>query len=101
MIKLAVLTFILAAALVDTAVGAGLGGFFAMFNTVLLTLLTRRSRHVEQRQLALQRLLSAPRKLVFDQEGRAVGTVIKLDDEDWFYEATHRRHDDPPASELP
>ncbi|MCW2986723.1 MAG: hypothetical protein JWR63_4293 [Conexibacter sp.] len=62
----------------DTAMGAGMAGAFGLANTLLIAYLAR-----EQRKT--RKVLTAPRRLIYDHEGRPIGTMLDLRRaEDWL-----------------
>lgn len=75
----------LTAALVgDATIGATVGGLFSLINTGISLYVAHKQRRVERGVRHTHRILTAPRKAVFDSDGHMVGTVLALEhDRDW------------------
>jgi hypothetical protein len=64
----------------DTTAGAIVAGAFGLVNTVLVAYLARE-------QVRTRKVLTAPRRMIFDAEGRPIGTMLDLRRvEDWIPE---------------
>lgn len=100
MIRLPALAIISAGIIGDASTAALIAGSFTVFNSFMIVRLSRDHR-------SLKRAITADRKIVYDADGRPVGTVLDLrgDDEwtEWARLATRRRHDDQPPidAEIP
>lgn len=115
MIKLAVTAYVVgvAVAAVGEAVTAAIiGGGFTMLNTALLVLLNRKTSGLEEQaaviqedQQATKKALTAPRRIVYDQDGDPIGTVIDLrqgdDWAEWLAQHSRRSTDPEPPSPQP
>lgn len=100
------------AAVGEAVTAAIIAGLFSVLNSVLLWLLHRRTSGIEAKaediqadQKATRAALTAPRRIVYDQNGDPIGTVIDLrqgDDWDkWLAQHSRRADDDPPTSPPP
>lgn len=68
----------------DVTIGAAVAGVFSVLNTLLSGVLLRDVRRTQSGVRHTHRVLTAPRRAVYDQEGRVIGTVLRLEtDEDW------------------
>lgn len=90
---------VFAAAIGDVSVAAAIAGTFSVINTVLNTRILSKVQQatvgVAETQEAVadtRAALVAPRQLVYDHEGRPVGTVLRLDGEK--IPLSHRRLED-------
>lgn len=94
---------VVAALLGDATVGAAIAGAFSVANTCLAAWLLRSQQrvrrgqeHIQRGQEHTHRILTAPRRAVYDSDGRMIGTVLRLEDESWATQLLPpRRADDP------
>jgi hypothetical protein len=97
LIAIGAVVVFLASVIGDATIGAVLAGLFSLVNTFLLVSL--RGQHND-----LRRVMTADRRIVFNEAGRPIGTVLDLQDdpewEDWAVQM-RRRHDDPAAPSPP
>jgi hypothetical protein len=92
----ALAVFLAAVAFGDATYAALISGLFTFINTGLLLLL-RRDHH------EMRTALTADRRIIYDADGRPIGTVLDLrtgDSWDAWREQVSRRHDDPPPPEM-
>lgn len=82
-------------ALGDASVAAVIAGVFTIVNTVLNSIQIRQHKQLERQMIYTHKILSAPRRAIHDNEGRVIGTMLKLEDEDdWARIAPAQRADD-------
>lgn len=68
----------------DVTIGAAVAGVFSVLNTLIGGLLLRDVRRTQAGVRHTHKVLTAPRRAVYDNEGRVIGTVLRLEtDEDW------------------
>jgi hypothetical protein len=68
----------------DATIGASVAGVFSVINTVITAFMARRQRRLERGVRHTHRILTAPRRAVYDHDGHIVGTVLALEQErDW------------------
>lgn len=97
-----------AAILGDATIGAFISGFFSMATMFISVHLTRQNRRLDERGQRiedqgkhLKKVLEAPRQMVFDSDGRPVGTILRLaEEEDVQQVQVLRRHTDPDLNDL-
>jgi hypothetical protein len=72
---------------------------FSVINTFFNARLLQRVEHTHTEVKRTRKVLEAPRRVLYDQEGRPFGTVLALeeDDTDWSVQ-TSRRYTDPPEA---
>jgi hypothetical protein len=93
-------TIVMAVVIGDATVGATVAGVFSLINFVLSTIVMRRAGRTEAGILHTHKILTAPRRAVYDSDGQIIGTVIKLEDT-WADSPVipAQRADDPPPDE--
>lgn len=106
MIKAVVLMYVIgvviAAAQSEVTV-ALIGGGFTLINTALLAVLHRKATDIQADQKETRAALTAPRRIVYDQGGNPIGTVIDLHRgggwDSWLSQHGRRAEDDevPPV----
>lgn len=66
----------------DAALAAAVAGAFSLVNTALNAWIVRRLGRTETKIDRTHAVLAAPRRAVYNDEGRIIGTVLALETED-------------------
>lgn len=105
---LCVVMFLAALAVGDATGAAVIAGFFTVVNTAMLAVLHRRQGDLQRNQEDVKTALTAPRRLIYDQDGNPIGTVLDLHRtggwDEWLTARHGRRQTDdppPPAAAAP
>lgn len=78
------LVVFLGALVTDVTAAAVIAGVFSVVNTLINAITLRAVRNTEAGVRHTHKVLTAPRRAIYDSEGRVIGTVLRLDpDEDW------------------